>query len=132
MRAYAAAEAAGLTVLVPATLWNLAAILAQGTAIVLAVRARRRDPADEGWNPFGPRFPLAVAAAIAGFTTATLLTGRFSLGAAAFGVLWPAAAGVAAAEVAARRMPPWPRWPGPLFAAAGALLFGLALSTGED
>ncbi|MET8829601.1 hypothetical protein ABZX40_27605 [Streptomyces sp. NPDC004610] len=122
----ALAASPGLAVLVPATLWNVAAILAQGTALVLAVRARRRDPEAEGWNPFGPRFPLAVSGAVAGWAVSLLFTGGLPLGSSAFAVLWPAAAGVALGEAAGRRAPSWPRWPGALFATTGALLLGLA------
>ncbi|MFE4666620.1 hypothetical protein ACFRI7_16895 [Streptomyces sp. NPDC056716] len=124
----------GLAVLVPATLWGVTACLAQITAAVIALRSRRRDPGHEGWNPFAPRFPLAAASAAVGAALAFLATGSLGLADAgdldpldtAFGVLWPAAAGVALDQLGTRRLPAWPRLAGPAFAATGALLFGLA------
>lgn len=124
----------GPVVLVPAALWGVTACLAQITAVVIALRARRRDPGHGSWNPFAPRFPLAAAGAVAGAAVALLATaclgladaGGFDLLDTAFGVLWPAAAGVALDQIGTRRLSSWPRPAGPAFAATGALLFGLA------
>ncbi|MFJ5266551.1 hypothetical protein ACIQAC_39480 [Streptomyces sp. NPDC088387] len=114
--------ASALFVLVLA--WNVTACAAQGAAIVLHVRARRRGEEPDTWNPFGRRLPLSAVGAAAGLAVAVTATGRFALGVDAVALLWPALAGVAVAEVAAQRLPTGPRWAGPAFAAVGAVLLG--------
>ncbi|WP_030677147.1 hypothetical protein [Streptomyces cellulosae] len=86
--------------------------------------AGRREPASAGWHPFGRDFPVGAAAAIAGYAVAAAVRGQFSLRDAALGFLWPAMAASALVYVAGRHDRPLPRWAGPVFAAAGAALYG--------
>jgi hypothetical protein len=106
---------------VPAVLWTVAAGVSVIASVVLA---RRREPASAGWNPFGTDFPVIAPAAVAGYAVAAVLRGHFSLPDAVFAVLWPAMAASALVYAARRRTPSWPRWAGPVFAAAGAALYG--------
>ncbi len=106
---------------VPAALWTVVAGAAVIAAIVLA---GRREPASAGWNPFGRDFPVGASAAVAGYVVAAAVRGQFSLRDAALGFLWPAMAASALVYVAGRHDRPLPRWAGPVFAAAGAALYG--------
>ncbi|MFI6928851.1 hypothetical protein [Streptomyces sp. NPDC050287] len=106
---------------VPAALWTGVAGVAVIASIVLT---RRRERASAGWNPFGTDFPVVASAAFAGYAVAAAVRGEFSLPDAAFAFLWPATAASALAYVAGRRDRSLPRWAGPVFAAAGAALYG--------
>ncbi|MGW2549094.1 hypothetical protein [Streptomyces sp. NPDC001635] len=109
---------------VPALLWTAVAGASLITSIVLTIRTRRRDTASAVWNPFGPDFPAAVTAAIAGYAVAAVVRGHFSVGSAAFAILWPTMAASALAFAVRGRNRSWPQWAGPAFAAVGAALYG--------
>ncbi|MFJ5837365.1 hypothetical protein ACIQGO_11425 [Streptomyces shenzhenensis] len=109
---------------VPAVAWTVVAGLALIASVVLSVRARRADAAAAPWDPFGVGFPVAAVAAVGGYAVGAVTVGRFSTGAAAFGVLWPAMAAMALVHVLTRCVRVRPTWAGPVFAAVGAALHG--------
>ena len=109
---------------VPAVLWTAIACASLITSIVLSIRAKGPNTTSAAWNPFGPGFPVAAVAAIAGYAVAAIVGGHFSLGTAVFSTLWPAMAASALAYTAGRRGRSWPLWASGVFAAAGAALYG--------
>ncbi|MEU5108054.1 MULTISPECIES: hypothetical protein [unclassified Streptomyces] len=117
-------SAPGPFLVIPATLWTVAAAASLIAAIALSVRTKRRGAAPDGWNPFGAGFPVTAMAAITGYAVAVVATDRFYPRTAAFSVLWPAMAAVALAHVAGRRARGWPQWATAAFAAVGAGLYG--------
>ncbi|MGW2965059.1 hypothetical protein ACWDGI_42360 [Streptomyces sp. NPDC001220] len=108
----------------PALLWTAVAGIALITSIVLSVRTGRQQTPSGAWNPFGPGFLPAAAAAAAGYAVGAVAVGHFSPGSAVFSILWPAMATSALDFTARRRNRSWPRWAGPAFAALGAALYG--------
>jgi hypothetical protein len=111
---------------VPAMLWTVAAALAVVAALLFSLRTGRREPesASAAWNPFGPGFPAIGLAAVAGYAVAAAVRGELALADGAFAVLWPTTASTALAYAGERGERTLPRWTGPAFAAAGAVLYG--------
>ncbi|MFJ5258970.1 hypothetical protein ACIQAC_00640 [Streptomyces sp. NPDC088387] len=108
----------------PAALWTLVAGTALLATIVTAERARRRDADAVAWEPYGFDSWVALPAALVAYALAAAVADRFSLGAAAFAVLWPAMAATCLTYMAGKYAPSWPRWGSPAFAAVGAGLYG--------
>ncbi|MFF4753796.1 hypothetical protein ACWD5R_23465 [Streptomyces sp. NPDC002514] len=104
-----------------ALVWTAVAGVASVGSVVCSVGAGRTRETVGAWQPYGPDFPVSAVAAVTGYAAGA---SRFSVGAAAFGVLWPAMAATALAHLARRRGRAWPGWASAVFAAVGAGLYG--------